>query len=48
MRKKSDSILIIEGFLGSLAGKESDCNAGDHTLIPESERFPGEGISYPL
>jgi len=31
-------------------GKESACSAGDQTqgLIPESRRFPGEGIDYPL
>ena len=29
-------------------GKEFTCNAGDPSLIPESERSPGEGIGYPL
>ena len=36
------------GFPHSSAGKESTCNAGDPSLIPESERSPGEGIGYPL
>ena len=27
---------------------ESTCNAGDPSLIPESGRLAGEGISYPL
>ena len=36
------------GFPGSLAGKESTCNAGDSTSIPGSGRSPGEGIGYPL
>ena len=35
-------------FPGSSAGKESACNAGDPSSIPESGRFPGEGIGYPL
>ena len=29
-------------------GKESTCNAGDPGSIPESGRFPGKGIGYPL
>ena len=36
------------GFPGSSAGKESPCNAGVPSLIPESGRSPGEGIGYPL
>ena len=36
------------GFLGSSAGNESTCNAGDPGLIPGSGRSPGEGIGYPL
>ena len=36
------------GFPGSLAGKESTCNAGDPSSIPGSGRSPGEGIGYPL
>ena len=35
-------------FSGSLAGKESICNAGDHGLIPGLRRSPREGIGYPL
>ena len=40
--------IIFKGFLDSLVGKESVCNAGDPGLIPESGRSAGEGISYPL
>ena len=36
------------GFPGSSNGKESTCNAGDSSLIPESGRFPGEGNGYSL
>ena len=36
------------GIPGSLVGKEFACNAGDPSLIPGSERFPGEGIGYPM
>ena len=35
-------------FLGSSAGKEATCNAGDSSLIPGSERSSGEGTGYPL
>ena len=35
-------------FPGSSAGKESACNAGDPSLIPELGRSSGEGIRYPL
>ena len=35
------------GFLGSSAGKESACNAGDPVSIPGLGRSPGEGIGYP-
>ena len=38
----------MEGFLGSSAGKESACNAGDSSSIPGLGRSPGEGIGYPL
>ena len=34
------------GFPDSSAGKESSCSTGDPSLIPGSERFPGEGVSY--
>ena len=36
------------GFPGSLAGKESTCNAGDLDLIPGLGISPGEGKGYPL
>ena len=36
------------GFPGSLAGKESTCNAGDPGLIAGWGRCPGEGNSCPL
>ena len=36
------------GFPGSLAGKESTCNAGDLGSIPGLGRSPREGISYKL
>ena len=41
-------VVLTLGLLGSSAGKESTCIAGDPGLIPGSGRFPGEGISYPL
>ena len=37
---------FFEGFPDSPAGKESACNAGDHSLIPGSGSSPGEGIVY--
>ena len=36
------------GFLGSSAGKESACNAGDLSSIPGLGRSSGEGKGYPL
>ena len=36
------------GFLGSSAGKESTCNAGDPDSMPGSGISTGEGIDYPL
>ena len=36
------------GFPGSLAGKESTCNAGDLGMIPGLGRSPGEGNRYPF
>ena len=36
------------GFPDSSVGKESACNAGDLSSIPESGRSAGEGIGYPL
>ena len=38
----------IVGSCDSSAGKESTCNAGDPSLIPESGRSTGEWIGYPL
>ena len=37
-----------KGFPDSSVGKESTCNAGDPSSIPESGRAPGEGIGYPF
>ena len=36
------------GFPDISVGKESACNAGDPSSIPESGRSTGEGIGYPL
>ena len=50
-RRKINYSLIYawkRGFLGSSAGKESTCNAGDPGSIPGSGRSSGEGIGYPL
>ena len=44
----SDCISLDLSFHGSLADKESACNAGDPGLILGWERSPGEGIGYPL
>ena len=47
----NSSLLLISYifcFPDSSVGKESTCNEGDLGLIPGSERFPGEGIGYPL
>ena len=35
-------------FPDSSVGKESACNAGDHSSIPGSGRPAGEGMGYPL
>ena len=40
--------IISEEFLGSSAGKESACNAGDPGLISGLGRSAGEGKNYPL
>ena len=40
--------IVLMGFPGGSAGKESACNAGDLGSIPGLERFPGEGKGYPL
>ena len=39
---------IVMEFPDSSVGKDSACNAGDPSLIPELGRSPGEGIGYPL
>ena len=41
-------LYVCPGLPGSSAGKESNCNAGDHSLIPGSGRSPGEWIGYLL
>ena len=45
-----DSILKSKDLTlpGSLAGRESTCNAGYPSLIPGLGRSDGEGICYPL
>ena len=45
---ESYRLLRLWGFHGSLAGKESSCNAGDLGLIPGLVRSPGEGKGYLL
>ena len=42
------NIWLNIGFPGGSDGKESACNAGDLSLIPESGRSPPEGNGYPL
>jgi len=39
---------VSQGFPGGSDGKESACNAGDLSLIPESGRSPGERNGNPL
>ena len=41
-------LMILGGFPGSPAGKESACNAGDPGSVPGSGRSAGEGIGYQL
>ena len=41
-------LVLFKGFPHSSVGKESTCNAGDPGSIPESGRFTGEGVGYPL
>ena len=41
-------MLTSRGFPGSSGSKASACNAGEPSLIPGSERSPGEGKDYPL
>ena len=40
--------LILLGFPGGSAGRESACNVGDLGSIPGLGRSPGEGKGYPL
>ena len=39
--------ICFGGFPGISDGKESVCNTGDLSLIPRSERSPGEGHGNP-
>ena len=52
IRSKNEILMLFytleQAFLGSSAGKESPCNAGDPSLIPALGRASGEGIGYPL
>ena len=54
-RKESDTTERLSLTLSEIvkqgtnsAGKEPACNAGDPGLIPELERYPGEGKGYLL
>ena len=38
----------VRGFLGGSDGKETACNVGDPSLIPELGRTPGEEMGNPL
>ena len=40
--------MYILGFPGASDSKESTCNAGDLSSIPELRKSPGEGNGYPL
>ena len=40
--------ILLVGFPGGSAGKESSCNVGFLGLIPGLGRSPGEGNGYPL
>ena len=40
--------ILLVGFPGGSAGKESASTAGDLGLIPGLGRSPGEGKGYPL
>ena len=44
---QKDSPLVLVGFPGGSAGKESTCNAGDLGSIPGLGRAPGEGNGEP-
>ena len=43
-----ESLVAFQGFLGSSAGKESACNAGDPGSIPVLGASAEEGLGYPL
>ena len=45
---KCRDIILLMGFPGSSASKESTCNAGDPGLIPGPESSAREGIGYTL
>ena len=51
-QKSLDLSVIFKSVRASLVassvGKESTCNAGDPSSIPELRRSAGEGIGYPL
>ena len=42
------AVVLANHFPHSSVGKESACNAGDPSLIPQSGRSVGEGIGYLL
>ena len=42
------SVLMFHCFSGGSADKESTCNAGDLSSIPDLGRSPGGGKGYPL
>ena len=44
----SQATLILKGFPGSSAGKESTYNTGDPGLTPGSGSSSGEGVGYLL
>ena len=46
--QKSGFLCKLTEVPGGSAGKESACNAGDPSSIPESGRSAGEGTGYPL
>ena len=41
-------VMLLAGFPGSSADKESTCNAGNPSLIPGLGKHPREWIGYPL
>ena len=44
----ANTLILLLGFPGSSAGKESICSAGDPSLNPGLGRSPGAGIGYLL